>query len=87
LKKQATWFVIIVTLLIPNPVCFGVESKDHICFRAIDTDQDGKVTFEEFRTVLGDDQEKFKTVDVNQDGTLSHDEYHQSLGHGAPKED
>jgi hypothetical protein len=82
-KKQFIWSVIVVTLLIPNAVCFGGESKDHICFRAIDTDQDGKVTFEEFKVVLGDDKEKFKTVDLNQDGTLSHDEYHQYLGHGS----
>ena len=68
---------------ISNAVCLGGEGKDHICFRAIDTDQDGRVTFEEFKAILGDDKEKFNAADANQDGTISHDEYHQSIGHGS----
>lgn len=59
------------------------EEKGHICFRIIDSDKDGKVTFQEFEKYFGNDLEKFKAIDLDEDGTLSHDEYHQSLGHGS----
>jgi len=82
MKNALILSLIALTFLIPNAVCVGSESKDHVCFRAIDSDQDGKVTLEEFKVIFGEDDEKFKAVDLNEDGTLSHDEYHQSLGHG-----
>ena len=59
------------------------EEKKHICYRMIDSDKDGKVTFQEFKKYFGDDIEKFKAIDLNSNGTLSHDEYHKSIGHGS----
>ena len=59
------------------------EKADHVCFRRIDTDQDGKVSFKEFAVHYGADEGKFKAVDGNGDGILTHDEYHDFLGHGA----
>jgi Ca2+-binding EF-hand superfamily protein len=59
------------------------EEGDHICFRRIDADQDGIVTFKEFAVHYGKDEQKFKAVDANGDGRLTHDEYHDYLGHGA----
>lgn len=59
------------------------ETKDHICFRALDTDKDGRVTFEEFAKHYGADEARFKAADTDQDGRLTHDEYHDLLGHGA----
>ncbi len=58
------------------------ETKDHICFRALDTDKDGLVTFEEFAQHYGADEARFKTADADQDGRLTHEEYHGLLGHG-----
>ena len=57
--------------------------KKHICFKSIDANRDGRVTFEEFKKFFGEDQRKFDATDLNSDGKLSHDEYHKSLGHGA----
>ncbi len=59
------------------------EKADHVCFRRIDTDHDGKVTMKEFAVHYGTDEAKFKAADSNEDGNLSHDEYHEFLGHGA----
>lgn len=59
------------------------EGGDHICFRRVDTDKDGIVTFKEFAVHYGKDEKKFKAADANGDGQLTHDEYHGFLGHGA----
>lgn len=59
------------------------EEGDHICFRRIDANKDGIVTFEEFAVHYGKDEQKFKAADANGDGRLVHDEYHGFLGHGA----
>ena len=59
------------------------EQKDHICFRALDADQDGLVTLAEFAKYYQNDEAKFKAADVDQDGKLTHDEYHDLLGHGS----
>ena len=61
------------------------EKKDHICFRALDADQDDRVTLEEFEKHYGSEEAKFKAADADQDGKLTHDEYHDLLGHGASK--
>jgi hypothetical protein len=34
MKFALIWCSVFVTLLIPNAVCLGDESKDHVCFRA-----------------------------------------------------
>ena len=59
------------------------ETKDHVCFRALDTDKDGLVTLEEFARHYGDDEAQFRAADTDRDGRLTHDEYHDLLGHGS----
>ena len=59
------------------------ETKDHVCFRVLDTDKDGLVTLEEFARHYGDDEDRFRAADADRDGRLTHDEYHELLGHGA----
>jgi len=59
------------------------EKKDHVCFRALDADQDGQVTLQEFEQVYKDAADRFKAADADKDGKLTHDEYHDSLGHGS----
>ena len=83
MKSYFLLFAMVITIFISSVFCFGSEKKDHICFRVIDADKDGKVTFQEFAKVFGDDKEKFAATDLNGDGRITHDEYHQSLGHGA----
>lgn len=63
--------------------CAAAEGPGHICFRQIDSDHNGKVTFEEFAKHYGEDKKKFTLADVDGDGELTHDEYHDFLGHGA----
>jgi Ca2+-binding EF-hand superfamily protein len=83
MKKVVLTYLVVITIFISNALCFGNEEKSHICFRAVDADKDGKVTFQEFKEIYGDDKVKFKAIDLNDDGKLSHDEYHQFLGHGS----
>ena len=59
------------------------ENKDHVCFRALDANQDGQVTLQEFEQVYKDAADRFKAADADKDGKLTHDEYHDSLGHGS----
>jgi hypothetical protein len=59
------------------------ENKDHICFRALDANQDGEVTLQEFERFYKDAADRFKAADADKDGKLNHDEYHDSLGHGS----
>jgi Ca2+-binding EF-hand superfamily protein len=59
------------------------ENKDHVCFRALDTNQDGQVTLQEFERFYKDATDRFKAADADKDGKLSHGEYHDSLGHGS----
>jgi Ca2+-binding EF-hand superfamily protein len=72
-----------IAILLSCTFSFAEEEVKHICFRSVDADKDGKVTFQEFKKVFGDDRSKFDAVDLNKDGMLSHDEYHKSLGRGA----
>jgi len=64
-------------------ICMANENKDHVCFRVLDSNRDGMVTFQEFKQAYGDDKEKFNIADENEDGKLTHDEYHDLLGHGS----
>ena len=64
-------------------ICMASENKDHVCFRALDSNRDGMVTFQEFKQAYGDDKEKFNMADENKDEKLTHDEYHDLLGHGS----
>ena len=76
---------IIVTILTTSVICLAGAEKKHICFKIIDADKDGKVTFQEFKQYFDDAKEKFAAIDLNGDGNLTHDEYHKSLGHGAKR--
>ena len=64
-------------------VAVADESRDHICFRALDANRDGEVTPQEFEKHYENAQETFDKADKNKDGRLTHDEYHDMLGHGA----
>ena len=64
-------------------ICTANENKGHVCFRVLDSNRDGMVTFQEFKQAYGDDKEKFNMADENEDGKLTHDEYHDLLGHGS----
>ncbi|MFC1580297.1 hypothetical protein ACFL4N_05230 [Thermodesulfobacteriota bacterium] len=75
--------LVFTTFLAFNGLCFGEEKKNHVCFRSVDADKNGKVTYQEFVQVFGNDKEKFQAIDGNDDGILSHGEYHKSLGGGA----
>jgi Ca2+-binding EF-hand superfamily protein len=73
---------VVFTIIFSNNFAFSGEEKGHICFRIVDKDKDGKVTFQEYTKYFGEDKKKFEAIDQDNDGNLTHDEYHQSLGHG-----
>ena len=70
-------------LVLPAVFCQADENRDHICFRTLDADGDGLVTYAEFEKHYGKSEEWFRAADANKDGQLTHAEYHVSLGHGA----
>ena len=83
MRKSCVYCLVLIAILGSLSVCYGNEKKGHICFRAIDADNDGTVTFQEFNKIFGENKKQFDEIDLNGDGKLSHDEYHESLGHGA----
>jgi hypothetical protein len=83
LKKLAA---ISITLVLFTAAAFPVqaaEKKDHVCFRVVDANRDGRVTFQEFEKIYGNDTEAFERADGDKDNHLTHEEYHQMLGHGS----
>ena len=83
MKKTATVLLIAIFLILSVTICLADENKDHVCFRVLDSNKDGNVTFQEFEKYYGNDQKKFNTADMDEDGKLTHDEYHDLLGHGS----
>lgn len=81
--KRSAILLIGIFLTSSVALCLADGSKDHICFRVLDSNKDGMVTPQEFDQVYKNDREKFKKADVNKDGKLTHDEYHSILGHGS----
>ena len=81
--KISIILLIVIFLTSSVALCLADESKDHVCFRVLDSNKDGTVTFQEFEQVYENDKEKFNKADVNKDGKLTHDEYHDILGHGS----
>ena len=78
--------VLILTIIIPIAsvnFCLANEKKDHICFRIVDSNKDGEVTYQEFEKYFGKDNERFEEADLDKNGKLSHDEYHELFGHGS----
>ena len=72
-----------VFLTFPTAIGLADENEDHVCFRILDSDKDGMVTFDEFEKSYGNDKEKFNEADLDKDGKLTHEEYHSILGHGS----
>jgi hypothetical protein len=80
------WIAILTTVFIMTCALspsLASENKNHVCFKVLDADRDGLVTFSEFQTVYGDDRTTFDAADKDRNGKLSHDEYHTMLGHGS----
>jgi hypothetical protein len=80
IRKVFLVALVLTALAIPGG---ADETKDHVCFRALDTDKDGLVTMDEFARHYGNDEARFQAADADRDGRLTHDEYHNLLGHGA----
>ena len=81
--KSIVVMLVGIFVLVSGSLGVADENKDHVCFRALDANQDGEVTLEEFERFYKDAADRFKAADADQDGTLTHDEYHDSLGHGS----
>ena len=82
--KKSIATVLITTFLITSAaLCRADEKKDHVCFRVLDSNKDGLVTYQEFTKIYGDDREAFNKADEDKDSQLTHDEYHTMLGHGS----
>ena len=83
MRKASTAMLILFLLISTVAFCLADEKNDHVCFRALDSDQDDMVTFQEFEKAYGNDRQKFNDADMDEDGKLTHDEYHEFLGHGS----
>lgn len=83
MKKITVIFLMIILSIAAANLCLAEEKKNHTCFRVVDADKDGKITFEEFEKFFGNDNERFKAADLDKNGILTHDEYHKLLGHGS----
>ncbi len=83
MKKISSLLLLVLIFILFTTPGLADEKKDHVCFRILDSDKDGTVTYAEFEKVYGDKKEKFKEADTDDDGKLTHAEYHFLLGHGA----
>jgi Ca2+-binding EF-hand superfamily protein len=84
MKKITVFFLMIfISSIASANFCAANEKKNHTCFRIVDSNKDGEITFEEFEKFFGNNHEKFKEADLDKNGKLSHDEYHELLGHGS----
>ena len=81
--KASAILLTAIFLLSSAAFCMADEKKDHVCFRALDSNEDDVVTFEEFGKFYDNDQETFLAADKDRNGHLTHDEYHDILGHGS----
>lgn len=83
MQKAFAILSLALMLTIPFSICPADEKTDHVCFRALDSNQDDRVTLQEFEKYYSGEEAKFKDADADQDGVLTHDEYHDLLGHGS----
>ena len=83
MNKICVIFIIASILSVSMSLGWADEKKDHICFKILDSNDDGMVTFQEFEKYFGKDKAKFNEADLDKDGQLTHDEYHSLLGHGS----
>ena len=72
--KKMTILLIGIIVFSSIPHALADENKDHVCFRALDENQDGEVTLQEFERFYKNADEKFKAADADRDGKLTHDE-------------
>jgi len=83
MKKLTVFFLMISISIASSNFCLADEKKKHTCFRTVDSNKDGEVTFQEFEKFFGNDTERFKEADLDKNGKLTHDEYHKLFGHGS----
>ena len=83
MKKLTVIFLMISISIASSNFCLAGEKKNHTCFRVVDANKDGEVTFQEFEKFFGNDTERFKEADLDKNGKLTHDEYHKLFGHGS----
>lgn len=83
MTRRFMMILLAFSLGVSAPCALADGGKDHICFRTLDADRDGRVTFREFAAHYGNDTAGFQAADADRDGTLTHEEYHGFLGHGA----
>ena len=83
MRKASAVLLVIFILISSAALSLADEKKDHICFRALDSDKDDLVTLQEFEKAYGNEKEKFIAADTDKDGKLTHEEYHGMLGHGS----
>jgi Ca2+-binding EF-hand superfamily protein len=83
MKKLTVFFLMIIISISSTNFCLANEKNNHTCFRIVDSNKDGELTFQEFEKFFGNDAERFKEADLNKNGKLSHDEYHKLFGHGS----
>ena len=83
MKKLIVFLLIIIISISSANFCLANETKNHVCFRIVDSNKDGEVTFQEFEKYFGNDNESFNEADLDKNGKLSHDEYHELLSHGS----
>jgi hypothetical protein len=56
-----------------------------VCFRSLDADADGRVTWQEFQALPGAERAVFDRADADAGGVLDHDEWHafeRAMGFG-----
>ncbi len=77
MKKIITCLAVTFVLTISMSICFADDDhgENHICFKRVDQDRDGKVTPEEFSKFFPNDDTTFIKIDLDKDGSISHDEY------------
>ena len=83
MRKTSAILLLVLMLTVFVSVCWADEEKDHVCFRALDSNQDNLVTLQEFEKYYSGEEAKFKDADADKDAVLTHDEYHDLLGHGS----
>ena len=85
MKKRFIKVVLTAVLVLCITGVYSHAEEEHVCFRAVDADENGEVTYPEFEKVYENGREKFDRIDTDQNGIIAHDEYHKSLGHGSDK--
>jgi len=80
MKQFIRFWLALFVLISPLSFCFADDSaEDHICFKRIDSNHDGIVTFKEFEKFYEKDLKKFQKMDQDSDEKLTHDEYEEYL--------